>query len=205
MANRCPWALLPAGVYRASTSRCCWCALTAPLHPYLCAGWVAPIRPSAVCFCGTLLTVTRTGRYPASLAIGEPGLSSTGPFHQPEGLGVCRVTPSAGDREESATETHRRWPDWGNPTRAQVRVQGCGKSAPAASRGAGSVNPGWEQGPGTTVGHDTRPDSSAPLEAVGNGGPRQMITPRFGLGRSGEQNPAYVLLSPSAQRRQPPP
>ena len=31
-----------------------------------------------VCFCGTLLTVTRTGRYPASLAIGEPGLSSTG-------------------------------------------------------------------------------------------------------------------------------
>ena len=34
-------------------------------------------RPSAVCFCGTLLTVTRTGRYPASLAIGEPGLSST--------------------------------------------------------------------------------------------------------------------------------
>ncbi len=33
-------------------------------------------RPSAVCFCGTLLTVTRTGRYPASLAIGEPGLSS---------------------------------------------------------------------------------------------------------------------------------
>ena len=33
-------------------------------------------RPSAVCFCGTLLTVTRTGRYPASLAIREPGLSS---------------------------------------------------------------------------------------------------------------------------------
>ena len=46
--------------------------------------------PSAVCFCGTVLTVTRTGRYPASLAIGEPGLSSTGPFHQPEGLGVSR-------------------------------------------------------------------------------------------------------------------
>jgi hypothetical protein len=33
--------------------------------------------PSAVYFCGTVLTVTRTGRYPASLAIGEPGLSST--------------------------------------------------------------------------------------------------------------------------------
>ena len=33
-------------------------------------------RPSAVCFCGTILTVTRTGRYPAGLAMGEPGLSS---------------------------------------------------------------------------------------------------------------------------------
>ncbi len=42
---------------------------------------VPAIRPSAVCFCGTLLTVTRTGRYPASLAIGEPGLSSTGAQH----------------------------------------------------------------------------------------------------------------------------
>jgi hypothetical protein len=30
----------------------------------------------AVCFCGTLLTVTRTGRYPASLVFREPGLSS---------------------------------------------------------------------------------------------------------------------------------
>jgi hypothetical protein len=65
-------ALLPAGVYRAGTSRCRWCALTAPLHPCLCPG-----GPSAVCFCGTLLTVSRTGRYPAGLAIGEPGLSST--------------------------------------------------------------------------------------------------------------------------------
>jgi len=37
----------------------------------------AEAGPSAVCFCGTVLTVTRTGRYPASLAIGEPGLSST--------------------------------------------------------------------------------------------------------------------------------
>jgi hypothetical protein len=30
-----PPTLHPTGVYRASTSRCCWCALTAPLHPYL--------------------------------------------------------------------------------------------------------------------------------------------------------------------------
>jgi hypothetical protein len=29
-----PPTLLPTGVYRANTSRCCWCALTAPLHPY---------------------------------------------------------------------------------------------------------------------------------------------------------------------------
>jgi hypothetical protein len=63
-------------------------------------------------------------------------------------------------------------------------VQRCGKSAPAASRGAGSVNPGREQGqgfgfgqgPGTTVGQLPRPSTTAPLEAVGNGGPRQMIT-----------------------------
>ena len=38
MTSRRSLALLPAGVYRASTSRCCWCALTAPLHPYLCLG-----------------------------------------------------------------------------------------------------------------------------------------------------------------------
>lgn len=30
----------------------------------------------AVCFCGTLLTVARTGRYPASLVFRESGLSS---------------------------------------------------------------------------------------------------------------------------------
>lgn len=72
-------ALLPAGVYRAGTSRCRWCALTAPLHPYLCGQRTGAHRPpSAVCFCGTILTVARTGRYPAGLAIGEPGLSSTG-------------------------------------------------------------------------------------------------------------------------------
>ncbi len=29
-----PFALLPTGVYRASASQRCWCALTAPLHPY---------------------------------------------------------------------------------------------------------------------------------------------------------------------------
>jgi len=34
--------------------------------------------PLAVCFCGTLLTVARTGRYPASVTFREPGLSSGG-------------------------------------------------------------------------------------------------------------------------------
>ena len=58
-------------------------------HPctLACAPWEAnlPRGPSAVCFCGTVLTVARTGRYPAGLAIGEPGLSSTGPGGRPEG------------------------------------------------------------------------------------------------------------------------
>jgi hypothetical protein len=84
-ANRCPWALLPAGVYRAGTSRCRWCALTAPLHPCLIpTNAAAAAEPSAVCFCGTVLTVTRTGRYPAGLAVREPGLSSTGPATAPK-------------------------------------------------------------------------------------------------------------------------
>ena len=48
----------------------------APL-PVLFAGLSHPYDgPTAVCFCGTILTVTRTGSYPASLAIDEPGLSS---------------------------------------------------------------------------------------------------------------------------------
>jgi len=34
------------------------------------------IKYSAVCFCGTILTVARTGNYPASLTMWEPGLSS---------------------------------------------------------------------------------------------------------------------------------
>ena len=48
------------------------------LLPHLCTLACTPGSPgpSAVCFCGTVLTVTRTGRYPAGLTIGEPGLSS---------------------------------------------------------------------------------------------------------------------------------
>ena len=82
--------MLPTGVYLASTSRCCWCALTAPLHPYpltLCdfrcslfdaiSNLTSQIsNRGAVSFCGTILTIARTGRYPASLVFREPGLSS---------------------------------------------------------------------------------------------------------------------------------
>ena len=52
-------------------------------------------RPSAVCFCGTLLTVTRTGRYPASLAIGEPGLSSTKRFGAEAADALIAITSPA--------------------------------------------------------------------------------------------------------------
>ena len=47
-------------------------------HPctLTCGPKVTSNGPSAVCFCGTLLTVARTGRYPASSAFREPGLSS---------------------------------------------------------------------------------------------------------------------------------
>ena len=57
------------------------------LLPHPCTLTCAPGRPgpSAVCFCGTVLTVTRTGRYPAGLAVREPGLSSTDPAAGPEG------------------------------------------------------------------------------------------------------------------------
>ena len=56
------------------------------------------------------------------------------------------------------------------------------------------------------VGQFTGPDPRAPLEAAGNGGPRQMITPQPGQGRSlGEQNPAYVLLSPLVTTPRPQP
>jgi hypothetical protein len=79
----------------------------------------------------------------------------------------------------------------------QARVQGCGKSAPAASRGAGSVNPGREQGPGTTVGRLPRPDFCVPLEAVGNGGPRQMITLRGCLRAAAENRTRLTSCFPS--------
>jgi len=44
--------------------------------------------------------------------------------------------PSAGDREDSATEIHRLMLHGEIPT-SMARVQRCGKSAPAVSRGTG--------------------------------------------------------------------
>ncbi|BAY25392.1 hypothetical protein NIES2100_51980 [Calothrix sp. NIES-2100] len=53
-----------------------------------------------------------------------------------------------------------------------VRVQRCGKSAPATSRGVGSVNPGWEQGERNYGWSFTSSAKTEPLEAFGNKRPR---------------------------------
>ncbi len=58
----------------------CWCALTAPFHPYLCGGQTSAGRPSRhrrSALCCTFLRVTPTGRYPASCPV-ESGRSSDG-------------------------------------------------------------------------------------------------------------------------------
>jgi len=51
-----------------------------------------------------------------------------------------------------------------------VRVQRCGKSAPAVSRGTGSVNPGWKQG--RSYGWSFPCSVRDPLEVLGNKLPR---------------------------------
>ncbi len=66
------FSLAPGGVYLAGRSPGCWCALTAPLHPYFL---LAYYRQKAVYFCGTVLKVAPTGRYPAPCPT-ELGLSS---------------------------------------------------------------------------------------------------------------------------------
>lgn len=66
-----PICLAPGGVYLASRSPGCWCALTAPLHPY-----PTPLKASGgLHFCGTFLGVASTGCYPAPCPV-ELGLSS---------------------------------------------------------------------------------------------------------------------------------
>jgi len=55
-----------------------WCALTAPFHPYqvtLYSGSPFHTGTWRFLFCGTILRVTPTGRYPAPCST-EPGLSS---------------------------------------------------------------------------------------------------------------------------------
>ncbi len=68
--------------------------------------------------------------------------------------------------ERSRGKCHRKIP----PER--VRVQRCGKSAPAVLRGTGSVNPGWEQGRRVKGWSFSRPALGEPLEVFGNGHPR---------------------------------
>ena len=53
-----------------------------------------------------------------------------------------------------------------------VRVQRCGKSAPAVSRGTGSVNPGWEQGRRDYGWSFSDPALGEPHEVFGNTHPR---------------------------------
>lgn len=67
--------LAPVGVYLARASRPCRWALTPPLHPCLCLGSFDFRAIGGHHFCGTILTVARTGRYPATCSV-VPGLSS---------------------------------------------------------------------------------------------------------------------------------
>jgi len=60
----------------------CWCALTHPCHPYLCMA-ANPEPIGRVCFCGTVLTVARHGRYPAAWAMGSPDFPQPDPVHEP--------------------------------------------------------------------------------------------------------------------------
>jgi len=62
------FGLAPRGVYQASQSPDCWCALTAPFHPYR--------LPGGFLFYDTFPKVTLAGRYPARCPV-EPGLSSS--------------------------------------------------------------------------------------------------------------------------------
>ena len=61
------FGLASDGVYQASRSPDCWCALTAPFHPYHLRG--------GFLFYGTFPGVTPAGRYPASCPA-KLGLSS---------------------------------------------------------------------------------------------------------------------------------
>jgi hypothetical protein len=88
--------LAPNGVYQEQSHQCSSWSLTPRFHPCLCLfpsggprkvigicfeasrHFVGFNRPSAVHFCGPILQLALTGRYPASCPV-EPGLSSRGP------------------------------------------------------------------------------------------------------------------------------
>ena len=63
------FGLAPNGVYLANRLLDCWCALTAPFHPYR-------LKAGGSHFCGTFPEVTLAGRYPAFCPM-ELGLSSS--------------------------------------------------------------------------------------------------------------------------------
>src|SRR2546425_8724196 len=102
------FGLAPGGVYRASRSPGCWWALTRTISP-------SPSLARRLClFCGTLLRVTPTGRYPAPCSA-ELGLSSTGRSRRdcladspsilyPAVLGISSgVSPAASSSNAAAT------------------------------------------------------------------------------------------------------
>ncbi len=73
------FGLAPGGVCQASPSPDCWCALTAPFHPYPAAAPFDKTEPGLTAgrylFCGTFPGVTSGGCYPPPCPA-EPGLSS---------------------------------------------------------------------------------------------------------------------------------
>jgi hypothetical protein len=88
----------------------CWCALTAPFHPYLCGGHTSAGRPGRhrrSALCCTFLRVTPTGRYPASCPV-ESGRSSDG--SPPRRAGPHAATRPTRHRSHSITRRRRRPP-----------------------------------------------------------------------------------------------
>lgn len=71
------FGLAPDGVYQERSRQLSSWSLTPRFHPCLCLFRKIPKRPSAVHFCGTILQLALTGRYPAPCPA-EPGLSSRG-------------------------------------------------------------------------------------------------------------------------------
>ena len=75
----------------------------------------------------------------------------------------------------------------------QVRVQRCGKSAPAVSRGTGSVNPGGEQGRRDYGWSFPNPDFRRTARGVWQQTSQIDNRPQIKVTLMREQNPAYVL------------